>query len=83
MQVQPMKPVLNTPGTLRLKLHYGKLLSIFGFKFNLLRYTKGTQQCKPAIRARVLAGGVTRSSVRPTLNQRTEPARLNEVLHSP
>ena len=34
-----MKPKLNPPATKRLKLEYDGLLSNFGFKFNLRRYT--------------------------------------------
>ena len=41
MQVDPIKPVLKAPGTTRLKLKYGKLLSSFAFKFNLRRYIEG------------------------------------------
>jgi hypothetical protein len=36
-----MKPKLKLPGTKRLKLECDGLLSDFGFKFNLRRYTKG------------------------------------------
>jgi hypothetical protein len=60
-----MKPVLNAPGTLRLRLHCEELLSTFAFKFKLLHYIQGTQQCQPAIRARVLAGGVTPYTLSP------------------
>ena len=35
-----MKSMLKAPGTKRLKLTYDKLLSSFGSKFNLRRYTK-------------------------------------------
>ena len=38
VQLDPIKPVLKAPRTTRLKLNYGKLLSIFAFKFNLRRY---------------------------------------------
>ena len=41
VQVDPMKPKLKPPGTKRLKLEYDGLLSNFGFKFNLRRYTVG------------------------------------------
>ena len=40
MQVDPIKTTLKAPGTERLKLKYEELLSNFGFKFNLRRYTK-------------------------------------------
>ena len=39
MQVDPIKPKLKPPGTERLKLDHEELLSNFGFKFNLRRYT--------------------------------------------
>ena len=38
VQVEPMKPTLKAPGTKRLTLKYDKLLSSFGFNFNLRRY---------------------------------------------
>jgi len=40
VQVDPIKPTLKAPGTERLKLKYEELLSKFGFKFNLRRYTE-------------------------------------------
>ena len=40
VQVDPMKPKLKPPGSKRLKLKCGVLLSNFAFKFNLRRYTK-------------------------------------------
>ena len=40
VQVEPMKSKLKAPGTKCLNLKCGKLLSSFGFKFNLRRYTK-------------------------------------------
>ena len=40
VQVDPIKPVLKPPGTMRLKLKHGKLLSSFAFKSNLRRCTK-------------------------------------------
>ena len=39
VQVDPIKPVLKAPGTMRLKLKYGKLLSSFAVKSNLRRYS--------------------------------------------
>ena len=39
LQVDPIKPTLNAPGTNRLTLKYDKLLSSFAFNFNLRRYT--------------------------------------------
>jgi len=41
VQLDPIKPALKVPGTKHLTLEYGKLLSNFGFKFNLRRYTEG------------------------------------------
>ena len=40
MQVVPIKPKLKPPGIKRLKLKSDEPLSVFGFKFNLRRYTK-------------------------------------------
>jgi hypothetical protein len=34
-----MKRTLKAPGSKRLKLQYGRLLSSFAFKFNLRRYS--------------------------------------------
>ena len=39
VQVDPIKPTLNAPGTKRLKLKYVELLSSFAFNFNLRRYS--------------------------------------------
>ena len=41
VQVDPIKPKLKAPGTKRLKLNCGMLLSTCGFKFSLRCYTKG------------------------------------------
>jgi hypothetical protein len=38
VQVDPIKPTLKAPGTVRLKPNYDKLLSSFAFNFNLRRY---------------------------------------------
>ena len=38
MQVNPTQSKLKPPGTKRLKLKYGRQLSIFAFHFNLRRY---------------------------------------------
>ena len=46
VQVDPIRPTLNSPGIKLLKLKYDKPLSIFGFEFNLRRYTAGTT-CGP------------------------------------
>ena len=39
MHVDPIKPMLNPPGTMRSILNHGKLLSSFAFTFNSRRYT--------------------------------------------
>ena len=39
VQVEPMTPVLNAPGTKLLKLKYDDLLSGFAINVNLCRYT--------------------------------------------
>jgi hypothetical protein len=38
VQVEPIKHTLKAPGTKRLKLQYGELLSSLPLKFNLRRY---------------------------------------------
>jgi hypothetical protein len=38
VKVEPIKPVLKVPGSKRLKLNYGELLSSIDFNFNLCRY---------------------------------------------
>ena len=40
--MEPMKLMLKSPGSKRLKLQYNKPLSSSAFKFNLRRYTKVT-----------------------------------------
>jgi hypothetical protein len=45
VQVAPIKPTLKPPGTKRLKLITEKLLSNFGFEFNLRRYSWATACC--------------------------------------
>ena len=55
VQVDPIKPMLKLPGTKRLKLEYGKLLSEFAFNFNLRCYTPAARCCTthsppPAVR---------------------------------
>jgi hypothetical protein len=39
VQVDPIKPKLKAPGTKRLKLRSDEMLSTFGFKFKLRRYS--------------------------------------------
>jgi hypothetical protein len=46
VQVDPIEPTLNAPGTKRLKLKYEKLLSLFAFNSNLRRYSKGDKATK-------------------------------------
>ena len=57
MQVDPIKPTLIAPGTKRLKLSNDKLLSSFGFNFNLRRYTKAEVATSTPTRARGGGGG--------------------------
>ena len=45
MQADPIKPTLIPPGAKRLKLEYDGLLSNFGFKFSLRRYTRAANTC--------------------------------------
>ena len=40
MQVDPIKPTLEAPGTKRLRLKSDEVVSNFAFKFNLRPYTK-------------------------------------------
>jgi len=46
VQVDPIKPTLKAPGIERLKLKYEELLSNFGFKFNLRRYSVCGIECQ-------------------------------------
>jgi hypothetical protein len=66
VQVDPMKPKLNPPGSKRLKLKYDKLLSGFAFEFYLRRYTAGYPT--PA----------TPSPLRPT-RRRPRPTRVGSA----
>ena len=66
MQVNPIKPNLKPPGTKRLKLGYDGLLSNFGFKFNLRRYTGaggGAARSQPLLHDDARPGG-TRGGAR-------------------
>ena len=76
VQVAPIKPTLQAPGTKRLKLKHDKLLLSFAFNFNSRRY-----MVVCVIQTRSVAGGVSRTSTGPTLNPRTESAHL--YWHSP
>ena len=49
MQVDPIKPTLQPPGTERLRLKYDESLSNFAFKFNLRRYHKGNNKVSAAV----------------------------------
>jgi hypothetical protein len=49
-QLDPVKPTLKASGIKRLKLEHDGLLSNFGFKFNLRRYTSGTTTAGALIR---------------------------------
>ena len=40
MQVEPIRPTFKAPGTKRLKLKCGELLSSFAFNVDLRRFTK-------------------------------------------
>ena len=66
MQVDPIKPTFEAPGTQRLKLKYVKLLSSFAFKFNGHRYNLElvAGMFDPAIQQMIVdfeAGAYTRS----------------------
>jgi len=50
VQVDPVKPTLIAPGTMRWKLKYDKLLSSFASKFNLRRHN---EDCAGVARAEV------------------------------
>ena len=49
VQVDPIKPTLNSPGTKRLKLKFDTMLSTFAFNFNLRRHMEALRRC--ALRA--------------------------------
>jgi hypothetical protein len=55
VQVDPIKPPLKAPGLQRFKVKYDKLLSSFGFKFNLRRYIM-------AARKKAVAAGLSKDS---------------------
>jgi hypothetical protein len=60
VQVEPIKPTLKAPGTVRLSLQYDELLSSFPFKVNLRRYTLASAatmhaQLESAVAARLAA----------------------------
>ena len=71
VQVEPMQPMLKTPGTERLKLEYNEPPSNFAFKFYLRRYTLGGTRWRCGATGGT-AGGRTpaNSSGRPRLGLR-------------
>ena len=42
MQIHPIKSTLKVPGSNRLNLKYGQLVSVFAFNINLRRYMKAS-----------------------------------------
>ena len=76
MQVDPIKPALKAPGTKCLKLNCDEPLSNVAFKFNLRRYIMDA-----IIAAKKRGRGILDKHSRPTLNRRTEAARL--YMYSP
>ena len=70
MQVDPIKPMLKAPGTKRLKLIHGKLLSTFAFKSNLRRYTQENvkrRAPRPSMTQQTHGRAVQLDSMKPTL----------------
>jgi len=57
VQVDPIKPTLKAPVDTRLKLIYEELLSKFGFKFNLHRYTMARVKADAHAETEATAGG--------------------------
>ena len=60
MQVDPIKPTLKAPGTMRLKLKHGKPLSSFAFNPKLRRYRMAANpaaiaEARRGLRERMLA----------------------------
>jgi hypothetical protein len=60
VQVDPIKPKSNPPGTKRLNLEYDKLLSTLAFKFNLRRCSEVVTEEGLAL-MRIMAGAYARS----------------------
>ena len=56
MQVNPIKPMLKAPGTKRLTLTHGELLSSFALKFNLRHYVTALPDPVTAAEAARAAG---------------------------
>jgi len=62
VQVDPIKPTLKAPVTMRLKLKYVTSLSSFAFKFNLRRYN--TADLAEAAAVLVVGGAVNSTAGR-------------------
>jgi len=56
VQVDPIKPKLKPPGTKRLKLKCGILLSTYALRFNLRRHNKGGMVAHQAHQRRAMVG---------------------------
>ena len=67
MRVEAIKPKLELPGTKRLKLKCGVLLSNFAFNFNLRRYTMEELMTASTLTSTFEAGAYTRSLFGSTL----------------
>jgi hypothetical protein len=63
VQVNPSRPKLKPPGTIRLKLEYDELLSSCAFKFNLPRYILALRRATYA----ALGRAVQVDRIKPTL----------------
>ena len=62
MHIDPINPQLKPPGTQRLKLKCGILLSVFAFKSDLRRYIKTVDSQRQQFkRFGIWAGACTRS----------------------
>ena len=69
MQVDPIKPKMNAPGTKRLKLKSDEPLSSFAFEFNLRRYIQANLTLAELFRKPATAGAYTR----PLLSSQPKP----------
>jgi len=74
VQVDPIKPLLNTPGTKRLKLKCDVLLSTAAFKFNLRRYMKEVDVVRAA-----MVGRCRLTVSKPMLKARLVSALENKI----
>ena len=78
MQVDPIKPNLKAPGTKRLKLAYGELVSSFAFKLKLRRYNKVVPKTAANFRALCTGEAVQVDPIKPKLKPPgTERLKLN------